>query len=93
MGAQQSKTSPETAMHEKAVLDRLRSLHLERSDAGDDFIHVGDSEKAASNGKLEREPEGLAIHLTYDWQTKLLEDPKNRYVYIIRKPGSHEHPW
>ncbi|KAI0803888.1 peptidase C1-like family protein [Xylaria sp. FL0064] len=74
MGAQPSKSSPET---EKAVLDLLRPLRLEPSDVGDDFVCIN-GEKAAFDGKLYRSPEGLAIQLTHDWQTKLLEDPKNR---------------
>ncbi|KAI8632923.1 peptidase C1-like family protein [Xylariaceae sp. FL1651] len=77
MGAQLSKTSRETAMHEKAVLDRLYSLQLDRAANEDDFVHI-DSEKATFDQNLEREPEGLAIQLTQDWQTRLLEDPKNR---------------
>ncbi|KAF2968545.1 hypothetical protein GQX73_g5021 [Xylaria multiplex] len=74
MGAQQSKSSHE---NEKAILDRLRSLQFEQSEIGDDFVHV-DGEKAVFDGKLHRSPEGLGIQLTQDWQTKLLEDPKNR---------------
>ncbi|KAJ8123009.1 hypothetical protein ONZ43_g934 [Nemania bipapillata] len=74
MGAQQSKALPE---NEKAVLERLRSLQFEYNDAEEDFVHV-DSEKGAFDSKLHRSPEGLGIQLTYDWQTKLLEDPKNR---------------
>ncbi|KAI1307540.1 peptidase C1-like family protein [Xylaria venustula] len=74
MGAQQSKPSSE---NEKALLDRLRSLQLETTEAGDDFVHV-DDEKAAFDGRLDRSPEGLALPLTHDWQAKLLEDPKNR---------------
>ncbi|KAI0540346.1 peptidase C1-like family protein [Xylaria digitata] len=74
MGAQQSKPSHE---NEKAVLDRLRSLQFEQSETGDDFVYV-DGEKAVFDGKLHRSPEGLGIKLTQDWQTKLLEDPKNR---------------
>ncbi|KAI1124208.1 peptidase C1-like family protein [Nemania abortiva] len=74
MGAQQSKPSPEEA---KAILERLRALKLEQNDAEDGFICV-DDEKVAFDGKLRRTPEELGIQLTYDWQTKLLEDPKNR---------------
>ncbi|KAI2469748.1 peptidase C1B, bleomycin hydrolase [Annulohypoxylon bovei var. microspora] len=76
MGAQQSKSSPEiaaVAAHEKAVLERLQSLRFE-----DDFIHV-DGEKGASfNGGISRQPVGLDIEITQDWQSKLLSDPKNR---------------
>ncbi|KAJ2972316.1 hypothetical protein NUW58_g9210 [Xylaria curta] len=74
MGAQQSKASHE---NEKAVISRLDSLSLEASDVIDDFVHV-DDEKVASDGKLSRSPEALGVQLTHEWQTKLLEDPKNR---------------
>lgn len=84
MGAQQSKILPE---HEKAVLERLSSLKMEYSETGDDFVHV-DGEKAAFNGKLRRSPGRLGIQLTSDWQTKLLEEPKNRCVDRRgRRPG------
>jgi bleomycin hydrolase len=79
MGAQQSKTTCEMAMHEKAVLERLRMLQLEHNVTEDDFVHV-DDEKVAFDGNLDRSPEGLSLQLTQDWQTKLLEDPKNRCV-------------
>ncbi|KAI0399510.1 peptidase C1-like family protein [Xylaria palmicola] len=74
MGAQQSKPSPES---EKAALNRLRALQLDQRDVEDDFVHV-DDEKVAFDGKLHRSPERLGIQLTQSWQTKLLEDPKNR---------------
>ncbi|KAI1185197.1 peptidase C1-like family protein [Nemania serpens] len=74
MGAQQSKVVSE---NEKAVIERLSSLKLEYSETGDDFVHI-DGEKAAFDGKLHRTPERLGIQLTYDWQSQLLEDPKNR---------------
>lgn len=76
MGAQQSKVVSE---NEKAVIERLSSLKLEYSETGDDFVHI-DGEKAAFDGKLHRTPERLGIQLTYDWQSQLLEDPKNRCV-------------
>lgn len=75
MGAEQSKSSSEKEM---ASLWPGRSLGFEYDDTEEDFVHV-DGEKGAFDGKLHRSPEGLGIQLTYDWQTKLLEDPKNRY--------------
>ncbi|KAI1407795.1 peptidase C1B, bleomycin hydrolase [Hypoxylon sp. FL1857] len=73
MGAQQSKSSPEAAAHEKAVLDRLQSLKLE-----DDFVHVSSEKEALFNGGINRKPEELAVEITQNWQSKLLADPKNR---------------
>ncbi|KAI1379702.1 peptidase C1B, bleomycin hydrolase [Hypoxylon crocopeplum] len=73
MGAQQSKSSPGTADHEKVVLDRLHSLQLE-----DDFVHVDGEKGALFNRSIIRNPEELAVERTLDWQSKLLADPKNR---------------
>ncbi|KAI2617114.1 peptidase C1B, bleomycin hydrolase [Hypoxylon sp. NC1633] len=73
MGAQQSKSSPETAAHEKAVLDRLQTLKLE-----DDFVHVSREKSALFGNGIARQPEQLAVEITQDWQSKLLADPKNR---------------
>ncbi|KAI1080181.1 peptidase C1B, bleomycin hydrolase [Whalleya microplaca] len=76
MGAQQSKTSPEILMHEKAVLERLRSLQLE-VESEDDFVHV-DGEKALVDDTITRTPEKLEIELTRAWRSRLLANPKNR---------------
>lgn len=77
MGAQQSKSSPEAAAHEKAVIDRLQSIKLE-----DDFVHVSSEKEAVFNGGINRQPEKLAVEITQNWQSKLLEDPKNRFVAL-----------
>ncbi|KAI1140761.1 peptidase C1B, bleomycin hydrolase [Hypoxylon sp. FL0543] len=73
MGAQQSKTSPEAAAHEKAILDHLQSLKLE-----DDFVHVSSEKEPVFSGGINRQPEKLAVEITQNWQSKLLADPKNR---------------
>lgn len=77
MGSYPSKVSPETVLHEKAVLERLRSYHMSDDVPEDDFVHVGD-EKASRDGRLLRSPEGLPVELMSSWQNKVLEDPKNR---------------
>ncbi|KAI1488567.1 peptidase C1-like family protein [Biscogniauxia mediterranea] len=79
MGAQTSKIQPEMSSREKVVLDRLASLSLE-VDGHDDFVHVDKdvNEKNVPNYLWHREPEGLTVGLTKDWQSKLLQDPKNR---------------
>ncbi|KAJ8124233.1 hypothetical protein O1611_g9407 [Lasiodiplodia mahajangana] len=74
MGAQQSKVLPEDR---SAVLERLRAMDLEQNDAEDDFIRV-DNEKVVFDSKIHHIPDELGIQLTSEWQTKLLEDPKNR---------------
>lgn len=78
MGAQQSKSSSEVAAvaaHEKAVLERLQNLRFE-----DDFVHVHSEKGASFKDRIRRVPEGLDIEITQDWQSKLLSDPKNRFV-------------
>ncbi|KAI0124699.1 peptidase C1-like family protein [Xylariales sp. AK1849] len=77
MGSYQSKVSPETALHEKAVLERLRSFQMSDSAPEDDFVHV-DDEKRPHEARLSRQAEGLPVQLMGAWQTRLLEDPKNR---------------
>ncbi|KAH9895443.1 peptidase C1-like family protein [Xylariomycetidae sp. FL2044] len=86
MGAQQSvpesvtesvTATPDTAAHEKAVLERLRALHVDGSIADEDFVHV-DNDKTLADLLANRQPEGLGLQVTRDWQSKLLEDPKNR---------------
>lgn len=83
--------SPETAAHEKAVLERLRTFQINEADDGvggdndDGFVYVLDSEKSGGEGgishcrnRLVRSPEPLPVELMGAWQSKVLEDPKNR---------------
>ncbi|KAK8024138.1 bleomycin hydrolase [Apiospora rasikravindrae] len=90
MGSYPSKVSPETVAHEKAVLERLRTFQINEADNGvggdndDGFVYVLDTnEKAGSHGggvrkELARSPEALPVELMGAWQSKVLEDPKNR---------------
>ncbi|ORY60588.1 peptidase C1-like family protein [Pseudomassariella vexata] len=64
-------------MHEKAVLERLQSYQLNEDSAEDEFVHVGD-EKASRDVRLDRHAEGLPVSLMASWQSRLLDDPKNR---------------
>lgn len=84
MGSYQSKPTPA----ERAVITRLRALELEgkREFNDDGFVEIdgteteGDAclnEKAL--GALRLTPTTLDIGQLEDWQTKLLQDPKNRY--------------
>ncbi|OTA54686.1 peptidase C1B, bleomycin hydrolase [Hypoxylon sp. EC38] len=86
MGAQQSKSSPEAAAHEKAILDCLQSLKLE-----DDFVHVSSEKEVLFNGGINREPEKLAVEITQNWQSKLLEDPKNRLALSALSSANPRH--
>lgn len=69
MGGQPSKSSP-PIIHEKAVLEHLRSLSV------DDFVEVSsDAEKSSPST---REAEGLPLHVLESWQAAILKDPKNK---------------
>ncbi|KAG6367756.1 hypothetical protein INS49_001951 [Diaporthe citri] len=81
MGAYQSK--PTAA--ERAIIDRLRTLDIEKKQAANDdgYVEVDDFESSGSlNEKtlsaLRRPPTTLDVSQLENWQTKLLEDPKNR---------------
>ncbi|KAH6647087.1 peptidase C1-like family protein [Truncatella angustata] len=84
MGAYQSKLTPEAALHEKAVLERLRSFAMDddiaedvaEDVAEDDFIHVADEKVGRVH--LSRQAEGLPVQLLSSWQSKVLQDSKNR---------------
>lgn len=82
MGAYQSK--PTAA--ERAIIDRLRTLDMEKKQAANDdgYVEVDDfGPSGALNektlGALRRSPTTLDVSQLEDWQAKLLEDPKNRY--------------
>lgn len=82
MGAYQSK--PTAA--ERAIIDRLRSLDMEKKQAANDdgYVEVDDfgpsgSPNEKTLGALRRSPTTLDVSQLEDWQAKLLEDPKNRY--------------
>ncbi|KAM0812989.1 putative Peptidase C1-like family protein [Seiridium cardinale] len=76
MGSYQSKVTPESALHEKAVLERLRSFEMSDEAAEEDFVHVDDEK--SSDARLSRQAEGLPVQLLSSWQSRALRDPKNR---------------
>lgn len=86
MGSYQSKQSPEGAMHEKAVIERLRAIQLENKDSSEEgYVLVNDgkqpgslNEKAMGAMKLSRQPGNVSVSQMQQWQSHLLEDPKNR---------------
>lgn len=76
MGSQPSKpTMP--SEHEKAVLERVRDLSLD----DDDFVEIGEYEKNIREYRA-REAEGLPIETLGNWQSNVLDDPKNRQFYL-----------
>lgn len=68
-------------MHEKAVLERIRALHTDDDFDEESYVSVH-HEKPLRDMAFEREPEGLAVSTLESWQSKLLQDPKNRSVNI-----------
>ncbi|EOO01655.1 putative bleomycin hydrolase protein [Phaeoacremonium minimum UCRPA7] len=86
MGSYQSKLSPEAAMHEKAVIDRLRAMQLENRESSDEgYVLVSNgkptetlNEKALGALKLARQPGNISVSQMQQWQSHLLQDPKNR---------------
>lgn len=79
--------SPQDKMrHDRALLERLRSINLEKRDGPDEKEHAfaAENEKDHQDGvvlsrrQLARSPEGLAISDVSQWQTALLKDAKNR---------------
>jgi bleomycin hydrolase len=72
MGADQSKLV-EPTMHEKAVLERLRTLQIQ-----DDYVQVTSDSEKTPLGPLVRDAEGLPVPVLQSWQTDVLKDPKNK---------------
>lgn len=83
MGAEQSK--PTAA--ERAVVERLRALELEKRQAVNEDGYVELSSADGTNEKtleaLRRSPTTLDVSELEDWQSKLLQDPKNRCAYQV----------
>lgn len=93
MGSYQSK--PTAA--ERAIIDRLRTLDLEKKQAANDdgYVEVDEFEPSGSLnektlGALRRSPTTLDISQLENWQYKLLEDPKNRYQTYMLPNRSRE---
>lgn len=81
MGGQQSTPTIPSA-HEKAVIERLKTLRVEDREH-DDFVEIsGFNEKTARGfDKALRQPEGLPVSVLEKWQSAALEDPKNRWAH------------
>lgn len=82
MGSEQSKP---TAASRTLIEERLRSLQLEKKHSinEDGFVEV---EAGSLNEKileaLRHSPSTLDVDELEGWQTRLLEDPKNRLVFL-----------
>ncbi|KAF7559353.1 hypothetical protein G7046_g4796 [Stylonectria norvegica] len=72
MGGQPSKPADIT-VHEKAVLERLRSLQVE-----DDYVEIESGAEKLSLEPFVREAGGLPVHVLQAWQDSVLKDPKNK---------------
>jgi hypothetical protein len=88
MGNLSTKTSLEATPHEKAIIQRLRQMQLERDNSAEDdeYVHVGSeqvSEKNIRDMIQARSPGGLSVSLMEMWQNLVLEDPKNRCVSLV----------
>lgn len=89
MGSYQSKSTPA----ERAVITRLRALEFESKCKSngetdeDEFVEVDGTETPCLSEKtlddLRHAPTTLDVGQLEDWQTKLLQDPKNRYVRTL----------
>jgi bleomycin hydrolase len=81
MGSYQSKLPADATAHEKAVLDRLRTLQLEKRELVDDeydYISDGSLAEKACGAAKSRQPETISVAEMEKWQDALLDDPKNR---------------
>ncbi|KAL2016456.1 hypothetical protein VTK56DRAFT_3507 [Thermocarpiscus australiensis] len=82
MGSNQSRLPAEAALNEKVVLERLRTLQLEKKDSLEDGYVYINSEKATNREARDlvdsRQPETVPVSRMSEWQDALLKDPKNR---------------
>ncbi|KAJ3499253.1 hypothetical protein NLG97_g473 [Lecanicillium saksenae] len=76
MGGQPSKSSHYLSQHEKAVIDRVRELHID-----EDYIEVSNEKSSRDDVKTRiqsRSPQGLNPISLNAFIQQVLEDPKNR---------------
>jgi bleomycin hydrolase len=78
MGANQSKTP---LPNEKLLIERMRALELK--DADNDFVHVDEKDVTHGSKKNFRAPwTNLSISEIEHWEHELLQDPKNRSLFL-----------
>ena len=84
MGTYLSKLPPNATAHERAVIQRLGALQLEKNSTDEDYVLIddGNNEKGKKSGALMSgwRPEEIPVQLMWEWQDALLKDPKNRSV-------------
>jgi hypothetical protein len=96
MGANQSKTP---LSNEKLVIERLRALEI-KDQADNDYVHVDEKDvsKPIKSIRYKAPWTTLSVDEVEHWEHELLQDPKNRSVYIpsiydpANVPGSHYPP-
>jgi bleomycin hydrolase len=78
MGGNQSK---EVIASEKIVIERLRAMEL-KDQADSEYITVGEKDVArpAHNSSFRAPWTSLNISDVEDWESELMQDPKNRQV-------------
>lgn len=78
MGANQSK---QPFSNEKLVIERLRALEL-KDQADNEYIQVGEKDVAhpARNSQFRAPWTTLSISDVGEWESELMQDPKNRSV-------------
>ncbi|KAK3394407.1 peptidase C1B, bleomycin hydrolase [Podospora didyma] len=82
MGTYLSKLPADATAHEKAVIQRLGALQLEKNSTDEDYILINNdtNEKGRKSATLMSgwRPEEIPVQLMWEWQDSLLKDPKNR---------------
>ena len=82
MGGNQSK---ESISNEKLVIERLRALEL-KDQADNEYVQVGEKDVArpARNSQFRAPWTTLSISDVGEWESELMQDPKNRSVLHSR---------
>ncbi len=82
MGSYQSRLSAGASPHEKAIIERLSALELEKKeDLTSGYVYLQDGNQVNEKGRADvaaRQPESISVSLMAKWQDALLDDPKNR---------------
>ncbi|TPX10695.1 uncharacterized protein E0L32_008429 [Thyridium curvatum] len=77
MGSNGSKVAQDTALHEKAVLERLRAMHIQSHDRSDEgYVYVDDQksepadqiDEKAARALKSRTPENISVSQMGAWQ-------------------------
>lgn len=84
MGANNTKVAEKPIVNEKFVIERLRAMEIEEQSENEYVYIEGKCSRSmplnAARIEWKREPSTLSASDIEQWQHKLLEDPKNRFV-------------